>query len=121
MVLLQLAIPRLRQMESLRDFTKLLKREDCDIYAAVKAARLPAKQTALLEAEQGAGWDLLAGLLRPRSVQVRLLMPNFLLYLHLAASCKTFPSLKGLGMNFLKFFILRRLLSSHAAFWVRIS
>ncbi|KAK9866922.1 hypothetical protein WJX84_004340 [Apatococcus fuscideae] len=70
MVLLQLAIPRLRQMESLRDFTKLLKREDCDIYAAVKAARLPAKQTALLEAEQGAGWDLLAGLLRPRSVQV---------------------------------------------------
>lgn len=70
MVLLQLAVPKLRQMQSLRDFTKLLKREDCDIYAALKAARLPAKHTALLDADKGAGWDLLAGLLRPRSVQV---------------------------------------------------
>ncbi|KAK9838686.1 hypothetical protein WJX74_001413 [Apatococcus lobatus] len=70
MVLLQLAVPKLRQMQSLRDFTKLLKREDCDIYAALKAARLPAKHTALLDADNGVGLDLLAGLLRPRSVEV---------------------------------------------------
>ena len=70
MVLLQLTVPKLRPMQSPRDFTKLLQREDCDIYAAVKAARLPAKHTALLDADEGAGWDLLAGLLRPRSVEV---------------------------------------------------
>lgn len=75
MVLLQLAVPKLRQMQSLRDFTKILKREDCDIYAALKAARFPAKHTALLDADKGAGWDLLAGLLRPRSVQVDLSPP----------------------------------------------
>ncbi len=71
MVLLQLAVPKLRAINKLREFKRLLLTENRDLSKALAVARLPAKSTALLDADGGSGWDLVAGLLRPRSVKVR--------------------------------------------------
>ena len=69
-VLMQLALPFLRPTASLRTFNGTLARMGHDLLLWRDRSALPARQTALLDADGGAGWDLAAGLLRPREVEL---------------------------------------------------
>ncbi|KAK9814185.1 hypothetical protein WJX72_001933 [[Myrmecia] bisecta] len=70
LVLMQLAVPKLRTSSGLKNFNSALKRYNYDLYKWRDAERLPARQTAVLDADDGAGWDLAESLLRPREVKV---------------------------------------------------
>ena len=69
-VLMQLALPFLRPTPSLRTFNGTLARLGHDLLLWRDRSALPARETALLDADGGAGWDLAAGLLRPREVEL---------------------------------------------------
>ncbi|BDA45257.1 probable serine/threonine-protein kinase STN8, chloroplastic at N-terminal half [Coccomyxa sp. Obi] len=71
LVLMQLAVPRLRSSSALRSFNRSLQNLRCDLNEWRVSERLPASQTAALDADNGAGWDLAQALLRPRKVEVR--------------------------------------------------
>lgn len=72
LVLMQLAVPRLRSSSALRSFNNSLQNVRCDLHEWRARERLPVSQTAALDADNGAGWDLAQALLRPRKVEVRL-------------------------------------------------
>jgi len=70
LVLMQLAVPKLRSTSALRTFNKQLQDLRCDLGEWRARERLPAAQTAALDADNGAGWDLAQALLRPRKLEV---------------------------------------------------
>lgn len=68
-VLLQLGLPFLRSPTSLKNWKATFARCGYDVDEWRARSGLSAKQTALLDADDGLGWDLAAGLLRPRDVE----------------------------------------------------
>jgi len=68
-ILLQLGLPFLRTTSALRNWKNTFARCNYDIEEWRMRASLSAKQTALLDANDSLGWDLVAGLLRPREVE----------------------------------------------------
>ncbi|KAK9798998.1 hypothetical protein WJX73_001206 [Symbiochloris irregularis] len=70
LVMMQLAVPSLRSPAGFRNFNGALRRLNCDLLAWRASARLSPAQTAVLDADNGAGWDLAAALLRPRMLEV---------------------------------------------------
>lgn len=78
LVLMQLAVPKLRSASALRTFNKQLQDLRCDLGEWRARERLPAAQTAALDANDGAGWDLAQALLRPRKLEVRCSSLHFL-------------------------------------------
>lgn len=67
---MQLAIPKLRSASGLQKFNSALKEADYDIHTWRARASLPAKETAILDAEDSAGWELAEALLRPREIEI---------------------------------------------------
>ena len=70
LILMQLAIPKLRSAANVKAFNIQLKREGYDVMAWKASERLSAKDTASLDANYGSGWNLAAALLQPRKIQV---------------------------------------------------
>jgi hypothetical protein len=68
---MQLAVPKLRSSSALRSFNKALQNCRCDLAEWRSRERLSSAQTAALDADNGAGWDLAQALLRPRKLEVR--------------------------------------------------
>ncbi len=71
---MQLAVPKLRSSSGLKAFSKALQAYRCDLDAWRERERLSPAQTALLDAEDGAGWELAQALLRPRKLEVIILL-----------------------------------------------
>ena len=67
---MQLALGRVRTSTGLMAFNKALKHNNFDLMAWRRRAALPAKETAVLDADDGAGWELAEALLRPREIDV---------------------------------------------------
>lgn len=67
---MQLAVPKLRSASALRTFNKALQNCKCDLSEWRARERLQRSQTAFLDTDNGAGWDLAQALLRPRKLQV---------------------------------------------------
>lgn len=70
LVLMQLALPKLRSSTSIKKFNNQLKEHRYDLMSWQESERLSARDTALLDANYGAGWNLAEALLRPRNIQV---------------------------------------------------
>ena len=70
LVLMQLAVPKLRSTSGLKAFSKALQACMCDLGAWRERERLSPAQSTLLDADDGAGWDLAQALLRPRKLEV---------------------------------------------------
>ena len=70
LVLMQLALPKLRSSTSVKKFNNQLKEHRYDLMSWQESERLSARDTALLDANYGAGWNLAEALLRPRNIQV---------------------------------------------------
>ena len=68
-VLLQLALPFLRQGSGLKNWKQAMVRLNHDVKAWRERASLSVRQTAMLDANDGVGWDLVEGLLRPRQIE----------------------------------------------------
>ena len=66
--LMQLAVPRLRSASNLQKFNTALMAAGHDLAAWRVRANLPAKETAILDADNAAGWQLAEALLRPRKI-----------------------------------------------------
>ncbi len=71
LVLMQLAVPRLRSAAALRGFREAMTACNHDLAAWRARERPPPAQTAALGANGGAGWELASSLLRPRRIEVR--------------------------------------------------
>lgn len=69
-VMMQLAVPSLRTPTSVRSFTQTYARAGYDLEKWRENARLQKRDTTVLDAENGAGWELAQALLRPRSIEV---------------------------------------------------
>ena len=67
--LMQLAVPRLRSGSNLQKFNAALKAAGHDLAAWRVRANLPAKESAILDADDAAGWQLAEALLRPRKIE----------------------------------------------------
>ena len=67
---MQLALPKLRSAGALRAFNKQFQAMRCDLNEWRARERLPASQSAALDIDDGAGWDLAQALLRPRKLEV---------------------------------------------------
>ena len=65
-ILMQLAVPSLRSDRGLKAFNEALAAVGHDLLAWRAAAALPLVQTAVLDGNEGAGWELAEALLRPR-------------------------------------------------------
>ena len=65
---MQLCMPQLRTDRGLKAFNDQLAAAKHDLFAWRATANLPKVQTAVLDAFDGAGWDLAESLLRPRPV-----------------------------------------------------
>ena len=70
LVMMQLAVPKLRATSALKAFNKSFQACKCDLEAWRERERLAPAQSALLDADDGAGWDLAQALLRPRKLEV---------------------------------------------------
>lgn len=70
LILMQLAVPSLRTPGAFKAFNTALRANNCNLLTWRASARLSASQTAILDAEDGAGWDLAAALLQPRCLHV---------------------------------------------------
>ena len=68
-VMLQLSLPFLRSASALRNWKQTMIRLKHDIKEWRERSRLSSRQTVLLDANDGAGWDLIEGLLRPRDIE----------------------------------------------------
>ena len=68
-VLLQLSLPFLRQGSSLKNWKQTMIRLNHDVKSWRDRATLSPRQTQILDANGGAGWDLVEGLLRPRQIE----------------------------------------------------
>ena len=68
LIMAQLAVPALRSESALRGFTRSLRRADYDLekWRRRSGRQFSSAQTAALDADGGAGWELLGALLRPR-------------------------------------------------------
>ena len=68
LIMAQLAVPALRSEGALRGFTRSLRRADYDLekWRRRSGRQFSSAQTAVLDADGGAGWELLGALLRPR-------------------------------------------------------
>ena len=68
LIMAQLAVPALRSEGALRGFTRSLRRADYDLekWRRRLGRQFSSAQTAVLDADGGAGWELLGALLRPR-------------------------------------------------------
>ena len=69
LIFLQLSIPALRSSSALKAFSKAYHQHNYDLNMWRKTARLSAHQTAVLDADGGAGWSLAAAMLRPRRIE----------------------------------------------------
>lgn len=67
---MQLALPKLRTGTGLKSFNSSLKSVAFDVKAWRRRANLSSKDTAILDADDSAGWDLAEALLRPRMIDV---------------------------------------------------
>lgn len=67
---MQLAVPKLRSASGLQKFNSAFKAAGYDLGAWRDRANLSAKETAILDAEDAAGWELAEALLRPRSIDI---------------------------------------------------
>ena len=65
-IFMQLAVPALRSDRGLKAFNEVLKTAGYDVYKWRDAAALAPVQTAVLDANDGSGWELAAALLRAR-------------------------------------------------------
>ena len=68
-VLLQLALPFLRQGSSLKNWKQTMIRLNHDVKAWREKANLSSRQTQILDANGGMGWELVEGLLQPREIE----------------------------------------------------
>lgn len=68
-VLLQLSLPFLRSGSSIKNWKQTMIRLDHDVKQWREKSRLSSRQTALLDANGGAGWELVESLLRPREIE----------------------------------------------------
>lgn len=68
-VLLQLSLPFLRSSSSIKNWKQTMIRLKHDIKEWREKAKLSSRQTALLDANDGAGWDLVEALLQPREIE----------------------------------------------------
>ena len=68
-VLLQLGLPFLRSQNSLKNWKGTMIRLNHNVGEWRERARLSARQTAVLDDDDGLGWSLVEGLLRPREIQ----------------------------------------------------
>ena len=68
LIMAQLAVPALRSEGALRGFTRSLRRADYDLekWRRRSGRQFSSAQTAVLDADGGAGWELLSALLQPR-------------------------------------------------------
>ena len=69
--MMQLGIAKLRSAAGLRAFSMALARCDHNLDRWRANERLHPVSTAVLDADDGAGWDLAEALLRPRKIQAR--------------------------------------------------
>ena len=67
-ILLQLGLPFMRSQSTLKNWRGTFARCGYDLEEWRSLASLSSRQTALLDADDNAGWDIAAGLLRPRKV-----------------------------------------------------
>ncbi len=70
LVLMQLSIAKLRLGNGLKAFNTALKASGFDLMCWRRKANLPARNTAILDADDGSGWELAEALLRPREIEV---------------------------------------------------
>ena len=70
---MQLAVPKLRSASGFKQFNSQFKKARFDLQTWRESERLPQRETAVLDADGGTGWDLAAALLRPRDIQVQLI------------------------------------------------
>lgn len=70
LILMQLALGKLRTGSGLKAFNSALEAVDYDLSAWRRRAKLSPKDTAVLDADDAAGWELAKALLRPRSIEV---------------------------------------------------
>ncbi|KAL0019460.1 hypothetical protein WJX77_005863 [Trebouxia sp. C0004] len=70
LVLMQLSIAKLRTGNGLKAFNTALKASGFDLMSWRRKANLSAKDTAILDADDGSGWELAEALLRPREIEV---------------------------------------------------
>lgn len=70
LVMMQLAVPKLRSTSALKTFNKSFQACKCDLDAWRERERLAPAQAAFLDADDGAGWELAQALLRPRKLEV---------------------------------------------------
>lgn len=68
-VMLQLSLPFLRSSSSIKNWKQTMIRLKHDIKQWRVKAKLSSRQTALLDANDGAGWDLVEALLQPREIE----------------------------------------------------
>ncbi|KAL3149568.1 hypothetical protein ABBQ32_002344 [Trebouxia sp. C0010 RCD-2024] len=66
----QLALGKVRSGSGLKAFNTALESVDYDLSAWRRRANLSSKDTAILDADDSAGWELAEALLRPRSIEV---------------------------------------------------
>lgn len=69
-ILLQLSLPFMRSQSTLKNWRGTFARCGYDLDEWRSMASLSPKQTVILDENDGAGWDLAAGLLRPRKVEL---------------------------------------------------
>lgn len=70
LVLMQLAIPKLRTISALKVFNQQFRKAGYNIQTWKKRQALPHSETAILDLDNGLGWSLVGALLRPRGIQV---------------------------------------------------
>ena len=70
LVMVQLALSKVRSDSGLKAFNSALQKASFDLTAWRKRAGLAAKETTVLDFDDGAGWELAEALLRPRQIDV---------------------------------------------------
>ncbi len=69
LVMMQLAVPRLRSASAIKAFNQQFRRCCHDLRTWRDSERLSPRDTQVLDANGGLGWDLAGALLRPRDIQ----------------------------------------------------
>lgn len=67
---MQLALPKLRSSSGLKAFNSSLESVEYDLMAWRQKGNMPPRDTAILDADDSAGWELAEALLRPRQIEV---------------------------------------------------
>ena len=66
---MQLAIPRLRTVSSLKTFNQQFRKAGYNLQTWLKRQDFTPQETAILDMDGGAGWNIAGALLRPRGIQ----------------------------------------------------